>query len=92
MLKIIFVRLLLAEVHDLKHRMNEAMYTLKKKPCKKSEKGRYFTLDVSKVTSGGNITHAATNYVFIFGRSSDLYLCLYNQLFVIFHYVFFLSF
>jgi len=45
--------------------MNEAMHTLKKKPCKKSEKGRYFTLDVFKVTSGGNITHVEANYVFI---------------------------
>ena len=25
---------------------------------------------------------------FIFGRASDLYLCLYNQLFALFHYVF----
>ena len=64
MQKIIFVRLLLAEVHDLKHRMNEAMHTLKKKPCKTSEKGGYFTLDVFKVTSGGNITHAEANCVF----------------------------
>jgi hypothetical protein len=24
---------------------------------------------------------------FIFGRASDLYLCLYNQLFVLLHYV-----
>ena len=63
MLKIIFVRLLPAEVDDLKHRMNEAMHKLKKKPCKKSEKVRYFTLDVFKVTSGGNIKHSEVNYV-----------------------------
>jgi len=44
--------------------MNEAIHTLEKKPCKKSEKGPYFTLDVFKVTSGGNITHAEANYVF----------------------------
>jgi len=25
---------------------------------------------------------------FIFSRASDLYLCLYNQLFALFHYVF----
>jgi hypothetical protein len=25
---------------------------------------------------------------FIFGRASDLYLCLYNELFALFHYVF----
>jgi hypothetical protein len=25
---------------------------------------------------------------FIFGRASDLYLCVYNQLFALFHYVF----
>jgi len=25
---------------------------------------------------------------FIFGRASNLYLCLYNQLFALFHYVF----
>ena len=30
-----------------------------------------------------------TNFMFfIFGRASDLYLCLYNQLFALFHYVF----
>ena len=48
---------------DLKHRTNEAMRKLKKKPCKKSEKVRYFTLDVFKVTSGGNIKHSGANYL-----------------------------
>ena len=28
------------------------------------------------------------NMNFIFSRASDLYLCLYNQLFALFHYVF----
>ena len=63
-LKIIFVRLLPAEVDDLKHRMNEAMHKLKRKPCKKSEKGRYFCLGLFKVTGQGNIIHAEANYVF----------------------------
>jgi hypothetical protein len=39
------------------------MHKMKKKPCKKSEKVRYFTLDVFKVTSGGNIKHSEANYV-----------------------------
>jgi hypothetical protein len=49
LLKTIFVRLLPAEVDDLKHRMNEAMHKLKRKPCKKSEKGRYFCFSLSKL-------------------------------------------
>jgi hypothetical protein len=44
--------------------MNEAMHKLKKKPCKKSEKGLCFTLDVIKVAWRGNIKHAEVNYVF----------------------------
>jgi hypothetical protein len=44
--------------------MNEAIHKLKKKPCKKSEKGRYFCLGLFKVTSGSNIKHAEANYVF----------------------------
>jgi hypothetical protein len=44
--------------------MNEAMHKMKRKPCKKSEKGRYFCLGLFKVTSGGNIKHAEANYVF----------------------------
>ena len=63
-LKVIFVRLLLAEVDDLKHRMNEAMHKLKKKPCKKSEKGLCITLYVFKVNSRGYIELAEVNYIF----------------------------
>jgi hypothetical protein len=68
-LKIVFIRLLPAEVDDLKHRMNEAIHKLKKKPCQKSGKGSYFTLDVYKLTSGGNKQHAENNYFIYWFRS-----------------------
>jgi hypothetical protein len=51
--------------------MKEAMHKLKRKPCKKYEKGRYFCLGLLKVTGGGNIIHAETNYVFTAAAVTD---------------------
>ena len=54
--------------------------------CMKSVGSVDSSLSCRPTTLLGNLDHH--HHHFIFSRASDLYLCLYNQLFALFHYVF----